>query len=293
MKKLVLLFTALLTFLISSNADAQLFTKYTAKGELATAMNFSKSDLDFESPVLMAVATMSDEFVVSGITVRPGMSMTDGKSEAWIYVIKDEPTEQVAIIGVVRSLLGTQAIDITDQGGFEIPSFITAPIRVEWLDSDVLVDHVSANTTYQNYIIANPKAEPRTTSLSINTENSLYTINSPYWINTFGENDEFECYTDAKTGETDCHTISSVKQVESISNSFAPNPANSYINLKLDNSNVKFNNMKIVDIFGNIVYQSDNANNSQIDVTNLANGSYTIMYEYNNKIEIEKLLIQK
>lgn len=293
MKKLITLLSALFVLFISTNAEAQLFTKYTAKAELTTAINFSKSNSQFLSPVVMAIATMKDEFVVSGITVKPGMSMTNGKSEAWVYVIEDEATNERTVIGVVKSILGTQALDISDQGGISVPSFITKPVTGAWIDSDKMVDFVSANVSYQNYIKANPTAEPTTTILAINTFNSLYTMNYPYWINNFGENDEFVCYTDALTGETDCQTVSSVKQLESISNSFAPNPANNYINLKLDNRNGKFDNMKIVDIFGNIKYQSNNANNSHIDVTNFANGAYTIMYEYKNKIEIEKLLIQK
>lgn len=293
MKISISLLTILFLFVINSNADAQLLAKYTANEGLETAIEFVETDLNFESPVLTAVATMKQELEVSGFTVKPGMSPTDGKSEAWVYVFLNEDTEETAVIGVTKIIFAFQALDLSNQDGFEIPGFVSEPITDDWRDSDQLVDDISANATYQNYIKANPTAEPQTSALSVNTTNSLYIMNYPYWINTYGDNDEFVCYTDALTGETDCQTVSNVKQVESISNSFAPNPAISYINLKLDNRNGKFENIKIVDIFGNIVFQSDNANNSQIDVTNLANGSYTIMYEYNNKIEIEKLLIQK
>lgn len=293
MKKLINLLSALFILLISTNAEAQLFTKYTAEAELTTAINFSKSNSQFQSPVVMAIATMKDEFVVSGIPVKPGMSMTNGKSEAWVYVIDDDVTNERTVIGVVKSILGTQAVDISDQGGITVPSFITKPITGTWIDSDELVDYVSANTSYQNYIKAYPTAEPTTTILTINTFNSLYTMNYPYWINNFGENDEFVCYTDAITGETDCQTISSVKQVESVSNSFSPNPANNYININFENNINNFESIKIVDLFGNTVYESRNRNTNQIDITNLANGAYTIMYEYKNKIETEKLLIQK
>ncbi len=293
MKKSIYLFVTLFLFLFNSNADAQFLAKYTAEEGLATAINFAKSDLSFQSPQITAIATMKQELELSGIAIKPGMSMADGKSEAWVYVIMEEGTEETAIIGVIKILIAFQAINLSDQGGFEIPGFVTEAITGDWVDSDDMVKDITSNKSYQNYIKTNPAAEPQTSALSINTFNPLYTMNYPYWVNSFGENSDFVCYTDALTGETDCQVLSSVKQVESISNSFAPNPANNYINLKLDNSNGRFDNIKVVDIFGNIVYQSNNPNKSQIDVSSLANGSYTIMYEYNNKIEIEKLLIQK
>ncbi len=293
MKKYITLIATVFLFIINSNADAQLLAKYTAKEGLATAVNFTKSDLNFQTPVLVAVATMKQEVESSGINVKPGMSITNGKSEAWVYVILDEETEETAVVGVIKIFVAFQALDLSNQSGFEVPGFVSVPITDNWIDSEELVDDISGNNTYQNYINANPTAEPQTSALSVNTTNSMYMMNYPYWINTFGENEDLVCYTDALTGETDCQTISNVKYVESISNSFAPNPANNYINIKLDNGTSKFNNMRIVDIFGNIVHQSSNPSITQIDVTNLANGAYTIMYEYKNKIETEKLLIQK
>jgi hypothetical protein len=293
MKKLNLILAILFLFLIYSNAEAQLLAKYTADEGLETAIEFTKSDLDFQSPVLIAVATMKQEVEASGITVKPGMSITNGKSEAWVYVILDEDTEETAVVGVIKIFVAFQALDLSNQSGFEVPGFVSEPITGNWIDSEEIVDDVSANSTYQNYIKANPTAEPQTSALSVNTTNSMYMMNYPYWINTFGENEDLVCYTDALTGETDCQTISNVKYVESITNSFAPNPANNYINIKLNNNTSKFDNIRIVDIFGNIVYQTSNPSISLINVTSLANGSYTIMYEYKNKIEIEKLLIQK
>lgn len=292
MRKLITIITVVFISLITYKADAQFLAKYTAEEGLKTAIDFTKSDLDFTSPVLTAIATMKQESEVSGFTIKPGMSLTNGKSEAWVYVIMDETSDETAVIGVVKIIVAFQAIDLSSDGGFEIPGFVTEPITDKWRDTDVLVDDLAANKTFQNYIKANPTAEPQTTALSVNTVNLLYRTNYPYWINTFGENENFICYTDALTGETDCQTLSSVKPIETVSNTFSPNPATNYISLKYDNNEI-LNSIKIYDTFGNIVYQSNELNINNIDVTNYASGSYSIVYEFDNKIKTEKLIIKK
>lgn len=292
MKKLITITLLLFLSVVTYKADAQLLVEFTANEGLQTAIEFTKSNLDFQSPTLTAVATSNQEVEASGFAVSPGMNLTNGKSEAWVYVILDEVTEETAVIGVVRIIIAFQAIDLSNDGGFEIPEFVTEPMKDNWRDTDVLVDDLSANETFQNYIKSNPTAEPQTSALSINTSNPFYMNNYPYWINTFGENEEFVCYTDALTGETDCQTITSVTPIIIVSNSFSPNPATNSISLKRDNIEI-LNTIKIFDTFGNIVYYSNEVSTSDINVSNLASGSYSIIYEYDNQIKTEKLIIKK
>lgn len=292
MKKIVIAFTAILLHLITYNADAQLLSPYTAEEGLETAIDFTKSDLNFTTPVITAIATSNQEIDVSGITVNPGMNLTDGKSEAWVYVILDETTNETAVIGVVKIFIAFQALDLSNDGGFEIPEFVTEPITDDWIDTDDLVDDLASNQSFQNYIKTNPTAEPQTTALSVNTSNPLYMNNYPYWINTFGENENFICYTDALTGETDCLILSSVKPIEKVANTFSPNPATNSISLIYE-SNEILTSLKIYDIFGNIVYHSNEININSIDVSDLANGSYSVVYEFENHIQTEKLIIKK
>lgn len=284
-----------ISFLIFTNltSNAIEVESYTAKEGYASALNFVQMEMSFVKPELLAIGTVKTEIDVAGTNNKIGMDMTDGKSKGWSYAFIDRQSGDTAIVGVAKFLGIYQSQDITDQFPDFFPNTNSKKLENDWINSDALVDAISANTTYQNYIQSNPTAEPSTVILLNNYDVSFLKKEYPYWTTYFGEPSTFICYTDAVTGETNCDAVSSVKQVESISNSFAPNPANNIINIKIDNNSGKFDTIKIVDIFGNIVYQSNNANNSQIDVTNLSNGSYTIMYEYKNKIEIEKLLIQK
>ncbi|MEZ4723684.1 MAG: T9SS type A sorting domain-containing protein [Candidatus Kapaibacterium sp.] len=292
MKLLKLFIVCFVLLFFSTKSNAQLLVGYTASEGLETAINFTKNDLSFKNPKLTAVATMNQELDMSGFTLKAGMNVTNGKSEAWAYAIMDEGTEETAIIGVVKLLFAFQALNLSGQSGFEIPGFVTEPISLKWRDSKVLVDDLSANATYQNYIKNNPEAEPQTTALSINTFNPLFKMDYPYWVNTFGIGESFVCYTDAVTGETDCLTLSNVKPMETVSNTFSPNPANNYINLKFDNI-TNLESIRIVDSFGNIVFETRNLENIRINTDNLASGSYTIIYDYRNRFETEKLLIQK
>lgn len=289
------IFLICISFLLFTNltSNAIELESYTAKEGYASALNFVQMDMSFIKPELLAVGTANTEIDVAGTINQVGMEMTDGKSKGWSYAFIDRQTGDTVMIGVAKFFGIYQSQDITDQISGFFPDPNSKKLENDWIDSDALVDAISGNTAYQNYIQSNPTAEPSTVTLLNNYDVSFLKKEYPYWTTYFGEPSTFICYTDAVTGETNCDAVSSVKQVESISNSFAPNPANNFINIKIDNNNGKFDTMKIVDLFGNIVYQSNNANNSQIDITNLANGSYTIMYEYKNKIETEKLLIQK
>jgi hypothetical protein len=109
---------------------------------------------------------------------------------------------------------------------------------------------------------------------------------------TFGKPQDFVCYTDALTGETVCKEVAQnhVKPFEQVANSFSPNPATNSINLHIGKHPIS---ISIIDMLGAKAFQTRDKQINNIDLTNLSSGIYTVVYEYQNRIETEKLIINK
>ena len=70
-----------------------------------------------------------------------------------------------------------------------------------------------------------------------------------------------------------------------------PNPANGIINI--DIKNVKVQSLKVINVIGEVVYQSANINSkSTVDVSSFAKGIYSIEFIINNTKVVKKLVVQ-
>lgn len=286
--------TILVCLIISLNSiyrvNAIELDSYTAKDGYPSALDFVRNNLGFNLPELLAIGTAKAEIDFGGTTNEIGMDMTNGESKGWSYAFIDRQNGDTAIVGVGKFLGFYQAQDISDQIPEFFPNSDSKKLVDNYINSNVLVDEISKNTNYQNYIIANPTATPNLVTLMNNYDNPSLKQDYPYWTTYFGDLNNFICYTDAITGETMCDVLSTVKTFKSVANSFAPNPANNSIKLNITDNPAS---IYLIDIFGNKVYETKSTNIVNIDLTNLASGNYTIVYEYKNRIETEKLIIKK
>lgn len=290
MKRIYLLMASMCLLFTNAATNAIELETYTAQEGYISALDFVEVEMDFKNAKLVAIGTGLTEIDVLGTTNEIGMDINNGESKGWSYVFVDGETEKKIYVGVGKFFDNYQAQDFTDNIPDFFPADNSTEINVDWIDTGNLVDLISNNPQYQAYIIANPEAVPNLVSLQNNFENPSLKQGHSYWTTTFGENDSFICITDASTGDTECGVVSSVKPYESISNSAFPNPATNSIQLNI--SDIP-NNISLIDMFGNVVFVTNDKTIRNIDLTNMASGSYSIVYEYSNRIETEKIIIKK
>lgn len=284
-----ILIISLLLF-IYNLSDAIELESYTAKQGYPAALKYVQDQLAFNTPELLAVGTANGEVEIGGTTNKIGFDMANGKSKGWSYAFINRQNGNTAIIGVGKYLGFYQAQDITDQIPEFFPDINSKKLTQDYIDSDELPVLISGNSTYKDYIKSNPNSKPNLVGIKNNYDNQTLKNDYPYWIAYFGENQDFACYTDALTGETKCDIVTSIKKYITVANTFYPNPAYNNIKLNIDDYPTS---ITIVDIYGNKVFKSDEKKVSFIDLTNMASGAYNLIFEYNDRIETEKLIIKK
>ena len=89
--------------------------------------------------------------------------------------------------------------------------------------------------------------------------------------------------------------LSEIEESNNFDYYILPNPSNGLFSLVLTNTNLNDYTIQIFDMLGNIVYhqQYDNANKTEIDLSNLARGVYNIRLNMGSKQLNKRLLITK
>lgn len=292
MKRMYIILLLLSLVLITNiNSLAAGLEAFTSKEGYQVAFDYAKNTLGFDDPEPLAIATTSTEVEILGTKYSVGLDISDGKSEGWSYIFISRKSNITVAVGVAKFLGNLQAQDITNQATDFIPDTSSSELNELCIDSDVLTSSISANANYQTFIAANPDAVPNAVVLMNNYTIPDYLQDYPYWIVRFDKPDTFACITDALTEETVCMDVpTSVETIEPVSNTFSPNPATNSIKLNLEKTP---STISIINMSGDKVYSSDSKQIYNIDITNLSSGVYMLVYEYSNKIEIEKLIINK
>lgn len=186
---------------------------------------------------------------LGGTELNIGMSMDDGRSSAWIYLVKSDALDTVAATPLIR-LLGSctpPPIDGFDPGAFgDLGDAPTTPLPTTFLQGSELVGAVKANADYRDWAVAHPDSAPSFVVLSVADDQiPLFPAGTPFWLlnwipGGFGGGPGgpggpggsgggvFVCVVNAQTGETICFgdEVTSVQEQYSGGQlSVAPNPA--------------------------------------------------------------------
>lgn len=186
---------------------------------------------------------------LGGTELNIGMSMDDGRSSAWIYLVRSEALDTVAATPLIR-LLGSctpPPIDGFDPGAFgDLGDVPTTPLPTTFIQGSELVGAVKANADYSDWAVAHPDSAPSFVVLSVADDQlPIFPAGTPFWLLNWipggfgggpggpggpGGSDDgvFVCVVNAQTGETVCFgdEVTSVQNVESHARlAVAPNPA--------------------------------------------------------------------
>lgn len=296
MKTIFYLIVAIIFYATFTESYSQI-NPYTPRDGESAALDYASGDLGFAQPIIIAIGTSNQDFTIEigqfPLVISSGMDMDNGESQAWVYVINDKGTDDIAYVGVANTILGYQAVDVSEEVEGSIPDVPKIEVVEGWIDTPELVANIKSNSNYQSYIAQNPESEPQFVTLYVNTDIPEIEMDETYWITSFGENQEFICFTNASNGETQCELITSVLPIVNITNTIAPNPAMNEVVLNKIKDRHNLISISLIDIYGNKVFETKDSQITNINLTNMSSGTYSLIYEYNYKIEIEKLIIKK
>jgi hypothetical protein len=186
---------------------------------------------------------------LGGTELNIGMSMDDGRSSAWIYLVRSEALDTVAATPLIR-LLGSctpPPIDGFDPGAFgDLGDVPTTPLPTTFIQGSELVGAVKANADYRDWAVAHPDSAPSFVVLSVADDQlPIFPAGTPFWLlnwipGGFGggpggpggpggaDGGVFVCVVNAQSGETLCfgEEVTSVQERHTdVRLAVAPNPA--------------------------------------------------------------------
>lgn len=294
LRSLLILFV--LTVFSSFNSYGQFFTSFQASQGEEAAENYVIGEIGFSQPILIAVATVNEDFEAEfagvPVSIDSGIDIENGESEAWVYIYNENGSEQIATVGVVNVFGSYQATDVSEELGDQIPELEYIELTNSWKDSPEVCELIRDDIDYQGYILSNPNSEPYFSGISVTDETTGGAEMRSVWVVTFGENEDYICFVDANSGETNCDILSSVEE-KSVQDEivFYPNPVTDNLMFNSRN-NSEIKNISIVNLNGENVIKYLPSNSKNIDVSNIATGTYIIVVETNTGRTVKKIIIK-
>ncbi len=291
-------FLIILTLLgFTTNSYGQFFSAYEAKAGETAAESFVLDEFGYSTPILIAVATIDEDFEteVSGVPVNisAGMDIDNGESEAWVYVYNEEGTEEIAVVGVVNVFGSYQANDVSEQLGDQVPEIVNIELSDSWKNSGEICDIIKADSDYQGYISANPGSDPNLSAIYDTKDTPLSSELKTIWTVTFGENEDYICFIDALTGNSECDVLTSV-ELNSVGEgiSMYPNPASKLLNIDYTKDYV-VNSIQMFNLSGGNKILEFAPETNQLDLSGFNSGTYAIVIETSSERIVKKIIIKK
>lgn len=221
--------------LLTSTLTAQTFTPFKASEGKSTAVSSAKSG-GFTGGVLTSIATLGDttffgSFLPANLKSAVNINMSKGTAAFWGYRFAQRINniDSTGSYAVVKPLIFLAV-------PAPIPDLPNVPIRVDtalpatFMDSDVMLQKVSANPEYISYMQRYPKAKVQTAALGMSLRSSP--VQTPLWIvfvgQTVGEN-TLSCIIEAANNNGACscteNAVTSVHEFSTESSAIVyPNP---------------------------------------------------------------------
>lgn len=297
-----------------SKSVSQEYQKFKAKAGYTVALGQAKtdaSDMDgnpiaaMTDPKLVAIGTVGGGDV-EGVPIEVGFDMNTGNATIWLYIFRDGDNPEYMRSIVVMKIFIFIPIDFPIDQAPELPIGGGDNIDYEkWeYDSDGLVDRLTSDQTYNEYIQTYPNATFQMLLLTVNTEQALLTQGHIIWAGLISDTESPEapvltCLVDAETGETIC--LSAVSVPEDIEESVMvyPNPASDKAIISLPNELLEHNpTIAIYNSQGEFIRNIEvpggiTSNLVLINVSDLNSGVYFVHYSGSTFKFMKKMIISR
>ncbi len=167
-------------------------------------------------------------------------------------------------------------------------------------DVDLGADTIICQSSSVTLDAGNPGSEYMWTTGEITQKITVNAEDYDFGLEEFGclVTTQYGCEnSDAVTIEIkDCTGIDELSG--SVSLQVFPNPSTGVFQLKIESLNNTTVNIKVLSVSGKMVYQRDNVSlngtyNDQIDISNLAEGVYSVFVTYDGNITTKKVIVRK
>lgn len=268
----------------TSVASAQLQPPPFLPRDCENAARQSTTLADVPDAVLNGIVTIGADVPIGQLSVTVGMSMADGRSEAWGYTFYSAEADTTVLVSMIRLALQCTAVPIPYTPS---PNLLgTVPVPPNYLQGAGLITALESNALYRDYHTAYPDSVPNVVALSSAREtNSVVTADVHYWYFLFNRPSQssMTCYTHATDGTTTCFDgiPSSVASADAVPGTgIAPNPAHTSALLGLPTAwSGRRVDIVVVDAVGNEVHSLSvvaTVPSVLLPLQSLAAGSYTV-----------------
>lgn len=298
MKNFLRLLSAIV--LTSSFASAQLSLPTFEPGQcFSTAKNAIAGATD---GVVIGVVAIGLEIPLGATSISLAMSSKDGKSAAWVYIVRSASKDTTAIVPLVRILFSCSPPPLP--AGTELPAdgitdgLGTVPLPDKFTQGAALITALKKSPKFMAFSTAYPDSSASLAVLTSAVESipGLFEAGKFYWIlnwSTTGEPNQgpgafsgLLCVNNIATGETTCLDSADFTSVTEYSRdqrfAIAPNPAMETAVLTLPQGMVgSVVDMEIVSVTGASLpvarrrYVESSA--MVVDVSNLSPGMYSLV----------------
>jgi len=298
MKNFLRLLSAIV--LTSSFASAQLSLPTFEPGQcFSTAKNAIAGATD---GVVIGVVAIGLEIPLGATSISLAMSSKDGKSAAWVYIVRSPSKDTTAIVPLVRILFSCSPPPLP--AGTELPAdgitdgLGTVPLPDKFTQGAALITALKKSPKFMAFSTAYPDSSASLAVLTSAVESipGLFEAGKFYWIlnwSTTGEPNQgpgafsgLLCVNNIATGETTCLDSADFTSVTEYSRderfAIAPNPAMETAVLTLPQGMVgSVVDMEIVSVTGASLpvarrrYVESSA--MVVDVSNLSPGMYSLV----------------
>lgn len=216
-----------------------------------------------------------------------------GESTMWIYTFKDSDGEGRGSVVVIKMIVFIPfPINLSDYvDTSELPVNMDVTVGTSsWIDSDVMSSNLNADSDFTTFINDNP--EPETVSLMLfnNQEIEGVAKNEPFWgvMSNTQAGESIMCVIHAETGDVSCQVFTNVEVLSEgeAGIQIYPNPAIDEINIELNQGLFQQGStFKIISINGNntgIIVNINSSTNAQANVSELASGTYYLLFDNKN-----------
>lgn len=286
--------------LVSATASAQFSVPTYEPGQcLSTAKNSITGATDGQ---VVGVVAIGLDIPLGATSLNLAMSSKDGKSAAWVYVVRSASKDTTALVPLIRVLFSCSPPPLP--AGTELPSggitdgIGTIPLPDKFTQGAALITALKKNPKFSAFTTAYPDSSATLAVLTSSVERvpGLFEAGKFYWIlnwSSTGQPDPGQgafsgllCVNDIATGETTCLDSADFTSVSEYTHderfALAPNPAGDIAVLTLPQALVgSVVDLEIVSVTGATTPLAHRrfveSPAMVIDVANLATGMYSLV----------------
>jgi hypothetical protein len=293
--KLFFITFCFVVFFAAISAQTQVMNLYKAKDGIEDARKWLTKNGMIE-PLLILLATSTQEIEIGGNKIKIQVDFEAGKSQAWIYLFRDEnDTSIIKGVVVIKTFFGAQVIEIPYKSLMPGNMNIDLNLSIEkysYFDSDSASQKFKENSDFADYYNNTKPLDILSMALFISEEFGSGTPElQPYWgIIMVKNGNQKMCVSQAVSGDIFC-SPDIINGVNDFNNSEKiisyPNPAEEFLNIDDIPSSDKY---EVYDTFGRKVdvNYSLGGNSLRLNIGGLSSGVYYLRTSGDSILFIKK-----